>query len=176
MRSFFKWELVGFVFTVGLGVLLHFLYEWSGESLWVAPFSGVNESTWEHMKLLFFPMFIFAIFERFLFKKVPNFWSIKAKGIIVGLVLVPLLYYFYNGVIGQSPDWINIAIFVICAGVAIAVEIRTYNKKKNKKEPSVEGLVLLISIGIMFVLFTFAPPDIGIFRDPISNQLGIGLY
>ena len=60
-NSFFKWQLIGFVTTVICGVLLHFLYEWSGESIWVAPISAVNESTWEHMKLLFIPMFIFAI-------------------------------------------------------------------------------------------------------------------
>ena len=52
------WQKIGFFFTVVFGVLLHFLYEWSYNSVWIAPFSGVNESTWEHMKLLFFPMFI----------------------------------------------------------------------------------------------------------------------
>ena len=36
-----------------LGTLLHFTYRWSGRNPLIAP---VNESVWEHMKLLFFPM------------------------------------------------------------------------------------------------------------------------
>lgn len=57
------WELAGFLFTGALGVLLHFLYEWSGGNTLAAAFSAVNESTWEHMKLLFFPMFVFRYFR-----------------------------------------------------------------------------------------------------------------
>ena len=57
------WQLIGFAFTGLLGTLLHYLYEWTNESILVSPFSGINESTWEHMKLIFFPMFIFAFIE-----------------------------------------------------------------------------------------------------------------
>ena len=54
-RRLWRWQLAGFIFTAVLGVLLHFLYDWTNESLVVALFSAVNESTFEHMKLLFFP-------------------------------------------------------------------------------------------------------------------------
>ena len=62
-RRLFFWELAGFLFTGALGVLPHFLYEWSGGNTLAAAFSAVNESTWEHMKLLFFPMFVFSVFQ-----------------------------------------------------------------------------------------------------------------
>ena len=62
-RRLFFWELAGFLFTGALGVLLHFLYEWSGGNTLAAAFSAVNESTWEHMKLLFFPMYDFSVFQ-----------------------------------------------------------------------------------------------------------------
>ena len=52
----FLWALAGFLFTGALGSLLHFTYEWSG-GLLTAAFSADNESTWEHMKLLFVPLF-----------------------------------------------------------------------------------------------------------------------
>jgi hypothetical protein len=51
-RSIGIWQLAGFAATSLGGTLLHFLYEWLGEAVWIAPLSGVNESTWEHMKLL----------------------------------------------------------------------------------------------------------------------------
>ena len=75
-RSVGVWELWGFAVTSLLGTLLHFLYDWLGKSVWVAPFSGVNESTWEHMKLLFWPMLLFAIVQSFFFRERRDFWSV----------------------------------------------------------------------------------------------------
>ena len=57
-RQAWIWQLMGFAITSLGGTLLHFLYDWLEKSPWIAPFSGINESTWEHMKLLFWPMFI----------------------------------------------------------------------------------------------------------------------
>ena len=105
------WQLLGFSVTALGGTLLHFLYEWSGESLWIAPFSGVNESTWEHMKLFFWPSFIYAYFESIILKEMADFWCIKLRGIILGILLIPIIFYTYNGAVGASPDWINISIF-----------------------------------------------------------------
>ncbi|MBE7055804.1 MAG: hypothetical protein E7392_06810, partial [Ruminococcaceae bacterium] len=59
-----RWQLAGFIFTGIAGVILHFLFDWTGGSVLVAPFSAVNESIFEHMKLLFFPMLLFAFVER----------------------------------------------------------------------------------------------------------------
>ena len=67
-KSIGLWQLWGFATTSLSGTLLHFLYDWFDKSLVVAPFSSVNESTWEHMKLLFWPMFIYAIIQSFFFR------------------------------------------------------------------------------------------------------------
>lgn len=172
-KSLFWWQIVGFVFTVGLGVVLHFLYEWSGEAIWVAPFSGVNESTWEHMKLLFYPMFLFAIIQSFFFKQFENFWSVKLKGILLGLLFIPLLFYFYNGVIGKSSDFINIAIFVISVACTYLYELQQFKKFQNQNDKSIQSLFILGMIAVLFVIFTFAPLEINIFKDPISGEYGI---
>lgn len=60
------YHILGAIFTIFLGTLLHFTYQWSGKNNLVAIFSAVNESTFEHLKLLFTPMLIFSIFEYFL--------------------------------------------------------------------------------------------------------------
>ncbi|MBR7099452.1 MAG: hypothetical protein IKC59_08555 [Clostridia bacterium] len=79
-RSIGLWQLFGFAVTSLLGTLLHFLYEWLGEAVWIAPISGVNESTWEHMKLLFWPMLLYAIAESFFFRDRKDFWCVKLRG------------------------------------------------------------------------------------------------
>lgn len=172
-RSINLWQLMGFAITSLGGTLLHFLYDWTGEAVFVAPFSGVNESTWEHMKLLFWPMFIFAIVQSFFFKDQESFWCVKLKGMLLGLVLIPVLFYTYNGVIGQSPDWINIAIFFISAAIAYIYEARQFNNGTTQcKSPKI-ALAVLCVIALLFVIFTFATPEIGIFKDPLTETYGI---
>ena len=172
-RSIGLWQLMGFAVTSLGGTILHFLYEWLGDAAWIAPLSGVNESTWEHMKLLFWPMFLFAVLESFFFKNRKNYWCVKLKGILFGIILIPILFYTYNGVIGKSPDWINIAIFFVSAAVAYLYETHLYEKEKTRCKTPRLSLVLLCIIGASFVIFTFFTPEIGIFKDPLTGAYGI---
>ena len=166
-------QLMGFAVTSLLGTLLHFLYEWLGEAVWVAPFSGINESTWEHMKLLFWPMFIYAAVQSLFFKDREEFWCVKLRGILFGLILIPILFYTYNGIIEKSPDWINIAIFFISAAASYLYETRLFNKDRQScKHPSL-SFGILCAIATAFVIFTFRTPEIGIFKDPITGTYGI---
>ncbi len=55
--------ICGILFTSVLGSLLHFVYEWTGENPLAALFSPVNESVFEHCKLLFFPALLYTLFE-----------------------------------------------------------------------------------------------------------------
>ena len=128
-RTVWLWQLIGFAVTALGGTLLHFLYDLTSKAAWVAPFSGVNESTWEHMKLLFWPMLAFAAVQSFSFKDRGDFWCIKLRGILVGLTLIPVLFYTYNGAVGRSPDWLNITIFFVCAAIAYIFEARLLRKQ-----------------------------------------------
>ena len=116
------WQWAGFGVATLSGTILHFLYDWTGGSILIAPFSGVNESVWEHMKLLFWPLFLFAVIQRMFFREQENFWWVKLQSILLGLLLIPVLFYTCNGAFGKSPDWLNIAIFYICAGAVFLFE------------------------------------------------------
>lgn len=151
---------------------MHFLYDWTNKSIWSALVSGVNESTWEHMKLLFFPMFIFAVIESRLFKERKNFWCVKLKGVLLGLMLIPVIFYTYNGVFGKSPDFINISIFFVAAAVSYIYETRILNRENECKHPKA-GFLLLCSIGVLFIIFTFFTPKIPLFMDPVTGGYGL---
>ncbi len=171
-RSIGVWQLAGFAATSLGGTLLHFLYEWLGKPFWIAPFSGVNESTWEHMKLLFWPMLIYAIVQSFFFREREDFWCVKLRGILLGLALIPIIFYTYNGVIGKSPDWLNIAIFFVSAAGAYIYETKLFKKNEPCKNPWL-SIVLLTALALCFAVFTFAAPEIGIFRDPLTGGYGV---
>ena len=172
-RSIGLWQLSGFALTALGGTLLHFLYDWLGEAVWVAPFSGVNESTWEHMKLLFFPMLLFAVIQSFFFKDRTDLWCVKLRGILLGLALIPSIFYTYNGAIGKSPDWLNIAIFFISAAIAYIYETRLFNSERLTCRLPRAAVVVLGVIALLFVIFTFRAPQLGIFKDPITGVYGI---
>ena len=172
-RSVGIWQLWGFAVTVLLGTVLHFLYEWLGEAKWIAPFSGVNESTWEHMKLLFLPMLLFACVQWFFFRDRRDFWCVKLRGILLGLALIPILFYTYNGVIGKSPDWVNISIFFIAAACTYLYENRLFRNTRVGANWGKLAFSALAAIALLFVVFTFAPPELGIFRDPLTGAYGI---
>ena len=172
-RSIGLWQLWGFAVTALGGTILHFLYDWLGGAVWVAPFSGVNESTWEHMKLLFWPMFFYAIAQRFFFKDEAHFWCIKLRGTLLGLALIPVLFYTYNGAIGKSPDWLNIAIFFVSAAVAYLYETRLWKSHAVRCQWSKLALLALCIVAILFIVFTFLPPRIGLFEDPLTGSFGI---
>ena len=112
-----SWQIGGFVFVGALGTLLHFVFDWSGGNVAAALFSAVNESIWEHMKLLFYPMLLFAWWEWRVWGREDNrFWCIKLVGALLGLGLIPVAYYTYTGALGLSADWFNITIFFFVNG------------------------------------------------------------
>ncbi len=172
-RKVSLWQLMGFAVTSLAGTILHFLYDWSGENIIAVLFSGVNESTWEHMKLLFIPMFVFSIVQSFFFKEFECYWKTKLRGILLGLMLIPVIFYTYNGVIGRSPDWFNIAIFFISAAASYIYEARQFNKGDTKCKHEYLPFAILCLLLVAFVMFTFFTPQIAVFKDPISGSYGI---
>lgn len=166
-KSFTFWQFWGFVFTSVLGTLLHFLYDISGQSIIVAPFTAINESIWEHMKLLYFPMLIWSLVEYRLFaNQIPNFRCAKLRGFFVGLLLIPVIYYTYTGAFGVFADWFNILIFFIVAATAYISETKyVASDKKCLLSPKISFAIILI-IGFFFVIFTFSPLGIPLFQDP----------
>lgn len=172
-KSLSFWQIIGFIFTAISGVILHFLFDWTGKSVIVAPFSAVNESIFEHMKLLFFPMFIFSIIEsRYIRKEYESFWCVKLIGILLGILLIPVLYYTINGVFGNTPDWVNISIFFIIAGFSYWLEAKLLKDYTITCNYPQKALFVLFLVAVLFILFTFMTPQIPLFKDPITNTYG----
>ncbi len=166
-KNLIFWQLAGLTFCAVLGTILHFLYDWTG-SILVAPFSAVNESTWEHMKLLFFPALIFAFIQSVFFKgEFRQFWWIKLFGILMGLFTIPIIFYTYNGALGTSPDWFNVLIFFIALFFEFFWEYLLFKYDELNLKYGGIALCLLLFIAALFGFFTFYPPNLPIFISPV---------
>ena len=172
VSSLWLWQLVGFSVTSLGGTLLHFLYDLTGGAAWTVPFSGVNESTWEHMKLLFWPMLIFALIQSAAYRGRGDFWCIKLRGILLGIALIPLIFYIYNGAVGKSADWFNISIFFIAAAAAYIYEARLFKRDEPICTYQRPAIVLLCIIALSFVVFSYVQPRINLFMDPTTGEFG----
>ena len=170
-KNLLLWQFGGLTFATALGTILHFLYDWTGATL-VAPISAVNESTWEHMKILFFPMLIFAYIQSFFFKDYKGFWWVKLIGTLVGVCAIPILFYTFSGAFGESPDWLNITFFFLAAGLGYFVEGLLF-KKEFSIPLSFIPIGILLTVAVMFAVFTFSPPRLPLFQDPLTGGYGL---
>ncbi len=166
-------QLTGFAVTVIGGVFLHYLYDLAGKNKIAALFSGVNESTWEHIKLLYFPVFFYSLVQNRLMTDVAGFWCIRLVGLLTGFVLIPVLFYTINGVFGKTPDFINIAIFFVSAAAVFISEKYLWNINAFPFCNGVAAFTVICVIGILFFVFTFKTPKIPLFRDPITGKYGL---
>ena len=160
-------------FYSGDGNLLHFLFDLTGGSVVAALVSAVNESIWEHLKLLFYPMITFALAEYFFWGKNREcFWQIKGLGILLGLVLIPVVYYTTNGIFGKSADWLNIALFFLVAAASFWTETKLFERNGKCTGKGILPAIVILGVAILFTVFTFAPPRIPLFLDPMTGTYG----
>lgn len=166
-KRLFLYVAAGFLFVSVLGTLSHFFYEWSGKNLIVGLFTPINESTWEHMKLLFFPMLIssgFLIYK--LHKDYPHITSALCIGILVGTFLIPILFYTYSGILGFNTTVIDIAIFYLCVLAAFFLVYR-YAASHVADKYKIILIAAVCLLFFCFITFTFFPPAIGLFHSPV---------
>ena len=172
--SLSKKDIFSILFLVITGSAFHFLYDWLNESRLIAWFVPVNESTWEHLKLLFFPATILTVYEFFKYDKNYDFLTSRILALFLGLISIPILFYSYKAIVGRDFIVIDILIFVI------AVIIFWYMSKFFYNKPAHSSNVLFIIVGslylivfLMFIIFTFYPPTFFLFKDPLTNSYGI---
>lgn len=174
-KRLFYWELTGCVLTIVLGAGAHFAYDWSGGAPFAAAFSAVNESTWEHMKLLFFPMFLFSVIQMWTIgRDYPDFLAVRALSILTGTALIPVLFYTYSGVLGFHVLWADIGVFVLAVLGAFLLDFRLLGRGHFPALwQQVLGLALLWALAFFFVWCTFRPVPLALWQDPVSGGFGI---
>ncbi|MCX8154021.1 MAG: DUF6512 family protein [Candidatus Bathyarchaeota archaeon] len=168
------YEVAGAIFIITLGSLLHFTFELSGKHIIIGVFSAVNESVWEHLKLGFWPTLTSALLEYKQLRKVANnFLLAKTVGIYLIPTIIIVSFYSYTSILGVSIIAIDILIFIIAV---ITGQLASYKLLTSKPLSLKLGTVVLIAIlllSLSFVVFTFYPPSLSLFQDPIAGEYGI---
>jgi len=169
-----KYELIGIGVIFGLGAVMHFAFEWSGELKPIAVFAAVNESVWEHLKLAYWPTLLYAAVE---YRNVRifsnNFIIAKSTGIYVVPAAITALFYGYTAITGSDNLIADISIFAAAVALGQLVSYKILSRQRLTRPLYLTGLVALISLGVIYAVFTFYPPQLPIFRDANSGLYGI---
>jgi len=174
VRNFIlKLELVGVVFIVLVGSALHFTFELSGSNPLIGVFSAVNESIWEHLKLSFWPAILYAVIEyRYLKRETGSFFPAKTVGIYLMPLIIVSSFYLYRA-FSEENLALDILIFILAVAIGQLASYRLMIWKRASKIYTVISIVALILLVSLFIIFTFYPPQLPIFQDPISGGYGI---
>lgn len=173
-KSVFVYELIGMIFIIFLGSALHFTFDLSGHQPIVGVFSAVNESVWEHLKLAFWPALFYVIIEYRLLKKLTNnFFFSKTVGTCLMIIIIPIVFYAYTAVTGESIFIIDISTFVIAVIIGQLSSFKLLTYRKLPENFNRISLIALVLLALAFILITFYPPQLPIFRDPVTGRYGI---
>ena len=168
-----KHGFLGWILVSLLGTALHFLYEWSGENVFTAPLSGVNESVWEHMKLLAGPVLLWTAVQG---KRLayPNFWAVRAASLLAGLLLIPVVYYTYPGALGFRVTAVDVSLPHVAAALVFFLD-RRFGHRGRFSAPWQQklGFLVLVFLGLIFFYFTFYPPHFPLWQDPLTGSYGV---
>lgn len=156
--------IVAAILTALAGSALHFLYDVLPNPL-TALVSPVNESVWEHLKLLFFPTLAAALLLSRREPQPHRFWS----GFFAALLAMPLaltgIYYLLSAGFGVESTALDITLYFLTVfyGFWLAYRLR----ETGRWEKAAPWLLLPVALyGAALILFTFAAPELPIFRPP----------
>lgn len=164
--------VISFIFISVFGTLLHFTHNWLKNGVLLHIFSAINESTWEHMKLLIAPTLIVLLFQ-FLttgtqYKNI--FFGILIL-LIVEILTIPLIFEPLRLIIKKVPLFLSILIFYISILFGLLSEYFVLRNRFFLLNETY-SLAFILLIVIIFGIFTYYPPRIFLFKDPITGKHG----
>ncbi|HHU55412.1 MAG TPA: hypothetical protein GXZ48_01810 [Acholeplasmataceae bacterium] len=173
-KSIDRWFIWGIVFICLLGTLLHFTFDLFNHSTFIGLFSPVNESVWEHLKIIFYPTIIW--FFILYFKLESDFRRIIISSTIsisVSCFILLSIYYIYTGSTGKESVIVDIVAYLLGTTLGQYLALSAYLKLETKNIYFYVSLLFLFAFLISLIYFTFNPPHIPLFFDKSSNQYGL---
>lgn len=153
------------IVVISAGSLLHFAWEWSGRSSIVAVFAAINESTWEHLKLAFWPALAITPIQRTSYGSFPGWLPATAIRCVLPSLVIVALFYGYTALLGSHYLAADLTIFslAIVAGEFLGHTVLTRELGSTARRGAFGLLVLATAL---FSTLTFRPPDCFLFDEP----------
>lgn len=169
-RQLIIWEVGSFVWVTLAGSAFHFSFELSEFWTPLALISSANESTWEHLKMYFWPGLIYALVQYTYTRDIANnYWLAKLGSLIMTPIGIVISFYGYLAITlplyGKGFFELDLMTMVVglSLGSITAYKIMISPKlDKPSKNTVIAGYLTLVA---MFSTFTYYPPKIFLFEN-----------
>ena len=157
-----------------ISFLAHFFYDFLPNTITSILFP-VNESIFEHMKIIFTSTLLYGIIDYILLK----LNNIKFNNFIFQLfftsfISIPIFLIIYLPIRFIIGEYLIITLIILFITYLIS-SIISYNILTSKSKPllNIISIPLIILIYIIFTYFTYNPPKNFFFLDTLTNNYGI---
>ena len=168
-----KLKIIGVVVAFFLCFPFHFIYD-SFPSFVTSIFAPVNESIWEHMKILFGSIILSGVIQKIIvvskrleFNNIcfSNFVGAISSIPIFLIIFLPIYYNFGH----------NLVITIIIMFITIVISEYIAYKVMMMKDLYQENKTILyvVIVYIIFTILTYFPINNNLFIDSITGILGI---
>ncbi len=164
----------GAVLSFGLASLLHFVYDWSGGLRFTALLASVNESVWEHIKILLWPYLLWSFAVYYILRPDSRrLIAARTAGAYTIAVLTICFFYIYTGILGRNVAWVDISAAALWLLAGEIVSLRILNGRWATREYYLISVAALVLLVVMLLCFTVSPPRLGLFADPATGLYGL---
>lgn len=173
MKTKINLKILGTVIAFLLCFPLHFIYE-------KVPFfitsiiAPVNESIFEHMKMLFTSIIFAGVIQKIIVKvKKLDINNICFSNFVAATLSIPIFLSMFIPIYLYLGENLPITIFIMLLAIIVAEYISYLIM--NMKDLKMENITIIFTI-IVYLIFgvlTYNPPINELFRDPITNRYSI---
>lgn len=177
-RSAARYLLSGIPFVIFLGTLTHFIFDWSGNIVFVGLFVPINESVWEHLKMSFWPTLVWFLLV-FLFFRIKSELSASrllmaaAAALFVCSLIIVTFFYTMEGAFGIESLLVDASIFFLGIIVGQFAAVHVYRYAEPKRFWLYVAAFSILLFMALLIFFTFWQPRLPLFLDKPTGTYGL---
>ena len=167
---------LGIPILIAMGSSFHFTFEWSGFFEPTAWLWAVNESPWEHMKLVLFPLLIYTLLTyKWTKEEANNILFAKLVHYLIAFFWMEGIFYLYTWITGSHYLIVDIILFMIgtITGMLVSYKIMKKDPMGTINYIAAFALIFLIAVS---VYWTYYPPEYHFFAQHFEDcDIGYGI-
>lgn len=166
-------KIIGTIIAFMLCFPLHNLYK-NFPNIITSIFSPVNESIWEHMKILFGSIIISGVLQKIYIKITKlNLNNICFSNFIAAISSIPVFLILFIPIYKLIGENFIITILIMLISIIISEYISYIIINKTNYYLENKTIFFCIFIYIIFGILTYFPLKSGLFIDTTNNTYGI---
>lgn len=171
-----KLKIISVIAIFIISSLVHFGYDVFPSAI-TSYFFPVNESIFEHQKMILTAFFIWSIIEYFILKKTKqnNFFVATLASALICIIFVIIVFSPVYLILLNKHDNMIITLLIYFIGIVISqiVSYKILNSKINYKKLNILSIIIYIMLMILFAYLTYNPIHNDLFYDFTENKYGI---